>query len=497
MFEKLIEDLCQKEGLIDIGSFGVASQSSTSKWSRENDAQRAVSNVEISDYAFHTDKEENPWWQIEFDKPFNIIHLIINNRINPKYMHIAAKIIVIGYDECGNELILRKGSCVFGNLNNGVPLIISNYNVDNLCKIRIILPDNNYLHLSDINILAKLSLQQQTNKSLIFSNRPDGLGERLKGLLNAMVLSEYIKGDFKFSWIEQTDENNKFHSTGLVEDIFSSNFIRNHIVDRKVIGELNIEPIKKVPHIAYDKISIYDGLLVQQQNIRNQVKDKKFVVEKYAFRKAFNKIEFSGGINSAKYLAENANIGSKPVAIHLRAGDIVYGMYRFMDRYYNKVIPIYVLDELITKIHGLGYQVVIFGQEVDFCRLISRKHNAIYSGDLIDEKFNVSQEAIFDIVLMSRCEYIISGGSGFAILAGWIGDISNKYFNSYLTDVEIKKSFQESLSNDGLLSTDVVSDLLRSFSISHYFDMYKEKNNVEEGLLLIREAVQLDPENSF
>ena len=42
MQKDLIKELCLTQGLIDIAGTGTASQSSTSKWSKENDAQRAV-----------------------------------------------------------------------------------------------------------------------------------------------------------------------------------------------------------------------------------------------------------------------------------------------------------------------------------------------------------------------------------------------------------------------------------------------------------------------
>lgn len=42
IYSHFIDNLIKKESLINVGRFGKASQSSLSKWSKENDAQRAV-----------------------------------------------------------------------------------------------------------------------------------------------------------------------------------------------------------------------------------------------------------------------------------------------------------------------------------------------------------------------------------------------------------------------------------------------------------------------
>ena len=63
MFQKLIQTICKLENLIDVGNKGIASQSSLSKWSKENDATRALLPLIKNNFAFHTDKQDFPWWQ--------------------------------------------------------------------------------------------------------------------------------------------------------------------------------------------------------------------------------------------------------------------------------------------------------------------------------------------------------------------------------------------------------------------------------------------------
>ncbi|CAM2780369.1 hypothetical protein [Helicobacter burdigaliensis] len=66
--------------------------------------------------------------------------------------------------------------------------------------------------------------------------RDDGLGERLRAILNAMYLAKRLRGEFGFLWKDHSQKTKKFHSTlaknGLAgismesqERIFSQEFI--------------------------------------------------------------------------------------------------------------------------------------------------------------------------------------------------------------------------------------------------------------------------------
>ncbi|MDR2080609.1 MAG: hypothetical protein LBP54_01825, partial [Campylobacteraceae bacterium] len=72
--------LCESENLTDIAPLGKATQSSLSQWSKIDDAQRAVIELGAVNYAFHTDKEQNPWWELTLDKPRFVEYIILHNR---------------------------------------------------------------------------------------------------------------------------------------------------------------------------------------------------------------------------------------------------------------------------------------------------------------------------------------------------------------------------------------------------------------------------------
>ena len=70
--------------LIDLAHCKPARQSSRSRWSRgrtvEADAARAVRGILLDDYAFHTDHEQAPWWEVDLGADATITEVDIVNR---------------------------------------------------------------------------------------------------------------------------------------------------------------------------------------------------------------------------------------------------------------------------------------------------------------------------------------------------------------------------------------------------------------------------------
>ncbi|MDR3177343.1 MAG: hypothetical protein LBT96_00010 [Campylobacteraceae bacterium] len=93
----ITKTLCESENLIDIAPLGKATQSSLSQWSKPNDAQRAVTDVGNVTFAFHTNKEQNPWWILTFDKPKHIEYIILHNR-RDAYQERSQRLTIELYD---------------------------------------------------------------------------------------------------------------------------------------------------------------------------------------------------------------------------------------------------------------------------------------------------------------------------------------------------------------------------------------------------------------
>lgn len=498
MFKQFIQYLCESEQLVDIGKLGTATQSSLSKWSKNNDAQRAVDGTYASQYVFHTDEEEYPWWKIKFDQAYDIRHIIINNRKNKKLNAIASSIQVFGIKEGGERIVIHEGDLTFGSLPESMPLILPLYNSQKLIGVEIKLPRKDYLHLHTVNILAKLlEVQQSKNQLSFYSTRVDGLGERLKGLLNIIILAKLTNGRFYCTWEQRGDSFDAFHCVKDMHKVFNDKFIEDYIVEKDSVDNLVLKPLTEVKNLNLEKLKTYDGLLVQQGYILRKIQNLGFSSEKFGYKLAYQEIGFSSHILMAKKLAEKVTLKNKTVAIHLRAGDIVYGIHRYSTNFNSKVVPLYVLEFLFHKLRNEGFEILIFGQDDSLCKGLSREFGVTYSKDENDPDFDDTQTAIFDITLMSRSDLIISGASGFSTLSSWIGDVPQKYHKDLLNEEEIVKAFKKTMLPNGILNREYVSPLMKAYSIMHFLDEYDNNLDIDYKIKSIEQCISLDKNNSF
>lgn len=493
MFENFIENLCESENLIDVGSLGKASQSSQSRWSKEHDAQRAVSGKDFKDFAFHTDMEINPWWQIEF--PINIRphYIIINNRKNEKYGHLAASIRVISKKE-DDEIILHQGLVFYGALPETLPFIIplsAHIDVKSI-KIEIESNEKKYLHLSNINILTSKLIRSKEGSPIFFANRVDGFGMRLSAVLSAMIYAKNYGSDFKFSWFNRdTDIYLSHHMSNKVEDVFDQEFINKHIIEKGYIDSLNLINASQYNEKLND--GLFKGYLCDYSNRNDFQKDN----TSFSYREAFNSIGFSEMLLEAKCLAESIHLGEKTVAIHLRSGDIVYEGYRLFHSFHYKVTPAYVIPVLIEKYKSEGYEVILIGQEESFCKYLSKTYSVKYSGDLINKDFDKTQQGMFDIALFARMSLIISMGSAFTEVATLInGSKTKRYFHVLSLD-EIKEGFFKFETGFGALCSSVITDLYKSFSYINFYRKYYSVLSVEKKIEILDKCITLEPDNQL
>ena len=500
MLKSLLKELHSKESLKSIGHLGKACQSSQSKWSKENDAQRAVVENEYNDFAFHTAKEVNPWWEIEFKLPVNLEYIIINNRKRSPFDEIASNLSIVAYDKESRETLLHMGTVYFGSEPQGCPLIIPLKSKVSVKRLKITLLKEDYLHLSNINLLVADPLGSFNDKPVFIANRADGLGERLRTLLNSMVLAKKTDGHFIFSWPTSFSAN-EFHSIDKPENIFSHDFIESYLVDREMLNRCELKSLEDIQDIKEDLQGDYRkiGVTLDQKFLKNQINDKNIHIERIGleYRLAFERIDFNKIVTKAINLARSVKLRNNVLGIHLRTGDIVYGKYRYMDRYHNKVVPFYTVETIVTRYLNMGYEIVLFSQDNEACKYFKNKYGVLLSSDLIPEDYNDVQRAIFDIVLMSRCKEIVGGSSGFSIVASWIGGSRILNYKNLLSEAEIKSSFIGSLEDKGVLSSNLTLPLLKSFSIIHYLQSFKDYNSVLERITLLKECIIIDPTNNF
>ncbi|MDR1460641.1 MAG: hypothetical protein LBI78_03270 [Campylobacteraceae bacterium] len=168
--------LCESENLTDIAPLGKATQSSLSQWSKPDDAQRAVTELGGVNFAFHTNKEQNPWWELTLDKPRFIEYIILHNR-KDICQERSRKLTVEVFN--GKEYIkIYQGDLLFDSEPNGLPLILPYKYPSKIERIKITSLINDYFHLSKVNILAiKKEEKPQFNKKIVFCRPRSGLND--------------------------------------------------------------------------------------------------------------------------------------------------------------------------------------------------------------------------------------------------------------------------------------------------------------------------------
>jgi hypothetical protein len=168
LYKDFVKTLCESENLIDIAPLGKATQSSLSQWSKPDDAQRAVMNMGDVSFAFHTNKEQNPWWELTFNEPMFVEYIILHNRKERILQERCRKLMVEIFD--GKEYTrIYQGELLFGVEPNGLPLILPcKYQIE---RIKITLLGDEYFHLSKVNVLV--NADKYKNRSIKISYGED------------------------------------------------------------------------------------------------------------------------------------------------------------------------------------------------------------------------------------------------------------------------------------------------------------------------------------
>jgi hypothetical protein len=143
--------------LVDIARDKPAVQSSLSQWSHSGEARDATSGHFPSEYAFHTEKEDNPWWQIDLMSVYPIEAIVVHNR-RPSFQDRACTLRVEIAERNDEWVLIHAGFAHFGSAGNGRPLELSIGSKLEARYVRLSLAEQEYLHLSQIEVLVRPEL---------------------------------------------------------------------------------------------------------------------------------------------------------------------------------------------------------------------------------------------------------------------------------------------------------------------------------------------------
>lgn len=490
---RTISDL-RHEGLVDIAAIGRARQSSLSRWSKENDAQRAVNGTGGS-FAFHTGAEKAPWWELTFEPPRRASHVALENRRSPDLRYRADRLTIDVEDAEGRVHQAYTGQRRFGTEADGDPLIVPLDLSAPLRRVRITAHTGGEpFHLSRVAVLSERE-RPASALPLVIANRRDGFGERLKAILNAMVIAQALPGRFRFGWLSGWRHLEEWHSIHSVEDTFDAAFVEEHFMSAREISDLHTLPISAAGSAAAKP----DGYIVTQGTLGSQAPGLFELDGNFSrIQPCFEQIKFAPPLEKVRELARSIPLeAASTVALHLRAGDIIYGPYRKTGLFHRKACPYPIAEEIAADTKRQGRSLVVFGQDERLIQYFADRYGATSARAIAeDHELDRMQQALFDLCLMARCGTIVSGTSGFAVLATWIsgrkGVHPYRYFDAART--------QEILETAALgeRSDERISPLQKAFACWAAFNF--NGRIIAEGetsMRILHQAIQHDPDNDL
>ena len=130
----------------------LACQSSLSPYSSQNDAQGGVNGLRTGGFGFHTEREQNPWWQVDLGAALAIDRIVVFNRLGPGSLRARNLKIFSKEENQAWRLVHDQGGRWFGGVD-GKQLVVS-CGGRTMRFVRLELDALNSLHLDEIEIYA-------------------------------------------------------------------------------------------------------------------------------------------------------------------------------------------------------------------------------------------------------------------------------------------------------------------------------------------------------
>lgn len=355
-------------------------------------------------------------------------------------------------------------------------------------------------NLSELTV-RETSRTYKTNR-VIVAAREDGLGERMNALLNGMFLAEKLGFDFAYQWKvsgtwEGAGVEGSHHAVVHEKDLFSSDFISKYSLkefDKRGFVEVGGEHLTREQLMAKTGTPGFRGWLAPRLDLNDLLSEEMRPDANINLRMTFRKIGFGSGISHAIRAAEEIALPANCVALHLRSGDIFYGRYRKFVYYTYKGITLPIAKAMIQAVQENRECVLLFGQDKETLNYLKNQVGAVLLKDLVAPVFeSPAEQAIFEMVLMSRCKYIIAGSSGFAKQASWIGGIEIKHPKDFFDHREQTRISIQDLEQNAA----VYHPLQTAFAYWYAYYYGRTFKAFEISDMLLAAAYRYDPENQI
>lgn len=322
----------------------------------------------------------------------------------------------------------------------------------------------------------------------------DGMGERLRAILNAMVAAQHLGGSFKFTWPDLREPLRAAHAILPIEEFFSQEFITKHAISDEDLQALAPTPLAsaarqddwpKAVSVTQPHLSVQARAIFSDINLRD------------ALPKTFAEIGMSDAMERARHAAMHATLPQNCAAIHLRAGDVIYGTYRTMDDFHGKVVSYPIAIALIKSLKSKGVIPLLMGQDGDLLNHLRDTYGVVSANDIDGQSdFTSAQRALFDMCLLGRCSRIFAGSSGFAVLGSWLAKCEIENPNRFFAPEAALAAIEEYVLREE--TSPLISNHQKAFAARAAFVLTNRTIATEDRYwTLLRTARDNDPENDF
>lgn len=116
----------------------------------EADAAGAVDGIKDGGFGFHTERQANPWWQVDLQQSYVLDRVLVFNRSTARERARHLVLLVSPDDRQWRKVYEHDGS-LFGDPSGSTPLVVSLGDCEGRF-VRIQIHDNNWLHLSEVEV---------------------------------------------------------------------------------------------------------------------------------------------------------------------------------------------------------------------------------------------------------------------------------------------------------------------------------------------------------
>jgi hypothetical protein len=334
-------------------------------------------------------------------------------------------------------------------------------------------------------------------EKIFLVHRTDGFGARLSCMVDAIFFAQALGGRFAFHW---PDSGLSRQENAILprSDTFAPEFLDTYHAGAADIRALAVKPLHAVQSRFAEAMradSGIDGFVIGWEPIASYAPRLADVVPLQTDRRAaFAAIRFSPALEHARRLAETIPLPAGVAAIHLRAGDIVYGRFRASGFHHDKVVPYPLTLRIMERLAGAGTPILVFGQDRAIAEHAKRQHGAVLAAELAERHgFSDAQQALFEICLMARCSSIHAGTSAFAITASKISGVVPEHPGRVFSAAEAKALIDQALSRDD----EAFPPLQKAMAAWHYVIAARYDIAAPDCGRMAAEASRHDPANPY